>query len=178
MEGYGPTMPQQPRPSEPDSHLPLVYDQLRALAARYVRRSPNGSLHPTALVHEAWLKLEKGGEFNDREHFAAVASTAMRQILIDRARSRSRDKRGGNPIRTTLAGLVDDAPDIDLFDLSTALDDLARVDPRGVRVVELRWFGGLSIDETARALGVSPRTVQSSWRLSRAWLLNRLTSDP
>lgn len=178
MAGYAPVMPQPPPSNGPEAHLPLVYDQLRALAARYVRRAPNGSLHPTALVHEAWLKLEHAGDFNDREHFAAVASTAMRQILIDRARARGRDKRGANPIRTTLAGLTENAPDIDLFDLAAALEDLERVDPRGVRVVELRWFGGLSIDETAKALGVSPRTVQTSWRMSRAWLLSRLTADP
>jgi RNA polymerase sigma factor (TIGR02999 family) len=156
--------------------LDAVYDQLRALAGRYIRQSPGATLHPTALVHEAWLKLGKTGGFADREHFAAVASRAMRQILIDRARARGRDKRGGNPVRTTLAGLADQTPDIDLLDLSRALDALEEVDPRGARVVELRWFGGLSIPECARVLEVSPRTVQSSWRLSRAWLLARLAS--
>ncbi|MCB9671618.1 MAG: sigma-70 family RNA polymerase sigma factor [Alphaproteobacteria bacterium] len=159
-------------------HLALVYDQLRALAARYVDRSPGSTLQPTALVHEAWMKLGPEGSFSGREHFAAVASKAMRQILIDRARARSRAKRGGNPIRTTLAGLASDAPDLDVVDLSRALDELEALDPRGARVVELRWFGGMSSAEAAAHLGVSTRTVEASWRLSRAWLLARLTPAP
>ncbi|MCB9674792.1 MAG: sigma-70 family RNA polymerase sigma factor [Alphaproteobacteria bacterium] len=154
--------------------VPLVYDQLRSLAARYVSGSGSATLQPTALVHEAWIRLERQGGFEGREHFAAVAAKAMRQILVDRARARGRDKRGNDPVRTTLSGLADSVPDLDVVDLARALDELEAIDPRGVRIVELRWFGGLTADETAAHLGVSTRTVQASWRMSRAWLLNRL----
>lgn len=158
----------------PDALVQEVYDQLRKLAASYVRRTGSSSIQPTALVHEAWLKIERHDDFADREHFAAVAATAMRQILIDRARSRGRLKRSGDRVRTTLTGLAEDAPDLELVDLARALEQLEALDPRGVRVVELRWFGGLTAAETARALGVSTRTVEASWRTSRAWLLSRL----
>jgi RNA polymerase sigma-70 factor, ECF subfamily len=158
--------------------VPLVYDQLRTLAERYVRSHPHDTMRPTGLVHEAWMKLtasESAGAFTGREHYAAVASRAMRQILIDRARSRGRAKRGSSPFRTTLSGLTNDAVDVDVIDLNRALAALDEADPRGARIVELRYFGGLSVEEIARWLGLSERTVQSSWRFSRAFLVERLT---
>jgi RNA polymerase sigma-70 factor (ECF subfamily) len=161
--------------------LPVVYEQLRRLAERYIRTRPTDTMHPTDLVHEAWMKLEPSaaaGGFTGREHYAAVASRAMRQILIDRARARGRDKRGGAPERTTLTGLA--APDagVDVLDLHRALEELEAADPRGARVVELRYFGGLSAEEIGRWLDLSPRTVQTSWRLSRAFLVDRLRGGP
>ena len=158
-----------------EAHLPVVYEELRRLAERYVREQPHGTLQPTALVHEAWMKLERHqGRFEGREHYAAVAARAMRQVLLDRARSRGRAKRGSDPVRTTLSGLSSGAPALDLLDLNRALEELAAVDPRGAQVVELRYFGGMSAEEIGRWLSVSPRTVQSAWRLARAFLVQRL----
>lgn len=157
--------------------VPLVYAQLRLLADRYVRRDPQATLHPTELVHEAWLKLEKHeivGHFEGREHYAAVAARAMRQVLMDRARGRGRLKRGARPIRTTLSAVVASGPEVDVVDLNHALDELARHDMRAAQVVELRYFGGMSADEIGRCLEISPRTVQTTWRLARAWLVQRL----
>ena len=160
--------------------LPLVYEQLRQLAERYVRVAPGGSLQPTALVHEAWMKLqpsEAAGAFTGQQHYAAVAAKAMRQILVDRARARGRVKRGEAPRRTTLTGLAGEGMDVDVVDLHHALEALEAADPRGARVVELRYFGGMSAEEIAVWLDLSPRTVQSAWRLSRAFLVERLTRD-
>ncbi len=160
--------------AEIEAMIPLVYKGLRSLADRYLRRHPSDTLHPTALVHEAWMKLESSASFKGPEHYRAVAATAMRQILVDRARSRGRLKRGENPVRTTVSGLVSDAADLDIVDLNRALEELEASDPRAARIVELRYFGGLSTPEVAAWLEVSPRTVASSWRLSRAWLVERL----
>lgn len=160
-------------PDSPDALLPEVYDHLRGLAARYLASNP-ATLDPTGLVHEAWERLARRERFESRGHFAAVAARAMRQILIDRARARNRLKRGQNPVRTTLSGLGANALNLDVVDLARALEQLEAVDPRGARVVELRWFGGLTEAETAEVLGLSQRSVQDSWRLSRAWLLVRL----
>ena len=162
----------------PEALVREVYDQLRSLAASYVRRTGSGSIQPTALVHEAWMKLEPSAldeRFEGREHYLAVAARAMRQILVDRARARRRLKRGGDPVRTTLSGLAGDEQDVDVLDLHRALEALEARDPRGARVVELRYFGGLSADEIGRWLKISPRTVQTSWRLSRAFLVQQLT---
>jgi RNA polymerase sigma factor (TIGR02999 family) len=160
-----------------EAHLPVVYEELRRLAERYVREQPQGTLQPTALVHEAWMKLDGHRDrFEGREHYSAVAARAMRQVLLDRARHRGRQKRGADPVRTTLSGLASEGPVVDLFDLNRALEELAAVDPRGAQVVELRYFGGMSAEEIARWLAVSPRTVQSSWRIARAFLVQRLGS--
>lgn len=160
-----------------EAHLPVVYEELRRLAERYVREQPRGTLQPTALVHEAWMKLEPHhGRFENRDHYAAVAARAMRQVLLDRARSRARQKRGEDPVRTTLSGLSAEAPPLDVLDLNRALEELAAVDPRGAQVVELRYFGGMSADEIGRWLSISPRTVQSAWRLARAFLVQRLSA--
>jgi len=163
----------------PDDLLPLVYDHLRALAGRLQRPDPNQTLRPTELVHEAFLKLDAHRDrFESRTHFLAVAAKAMRQILIDRARRRGADKRGGGLVRTTLAGVGAEDPPIDLLDLEAALAALQAVDPRGAEIVELRYLGGLSVTETAELLGMSRSAVQASWRLSRAFLLSRLGHEP
>ena len=126
-----------------------VYEQLRSLAAGQMRGERAGhSLQTTALVHEAWMKLEPHhGRFENHDHYAAVAARAMRQVLLDRARSRARQKRGEDPVRTTLSGLSSEAPPLDVLDLNRALEELAAVDPRGAQVVELRYFGGMSAEE-------------------------------
>lgn len=160
--------------SEIEAMIPVVYTGLRSLADRYLRKHPSDTLRPTALVHEAWMKLESTSAFSGPEHYRAVAAKAMRQILIDRARSRGRLKRGENPVRTTVSGLVSDGVDLDIVDLNRALEELEASDPRAARIVELRYFGGLTTPEVAAWLGVSPRTVASSWRLARAWLVERL----
>lgn len=154
--------------------LAAVYDQLRSLAHR-LERAGQATLDPTGLVHEAWLKLHAHeGAYVDRRHFAAVAARAMRQVLIDRARQRDADKRGAGLARTTLAGVGGEG-EVDLLDLVRALDELEQLDPRGAQIVELRFLGGLTAEEVGEALGLSRSAVQQSWRLSRAWLLARLS---
>lgn len=162
--------------------IPLVYDELRRQAARHLRRERAGhSLRPTAVVHEAYLRLM--GEpraFGDRTHFFAVASTVMRHVLVDHARSRGAAKRAGGWRRVTLneTMAVGESPDVDLIALDDALRELAILDPEQARLVEMRYFGGLSIDETAEILGVSPRTVKRGWSSAKAWLYNRITRGP
>jgi len=154
-----------------------VYDELRRLAARRLRAEADGhSLDPTDLVHEAYVKLAARPDcrFNDRAHFCATASRAMRQILVDHARARKRVKRGGDSgVRVTLAEIQLGASrpqEIDVLELSDALDRLARLDERQAAVIELRFFSGLSEVEAAELLGVSRRTVQEDWAHARAWL--------
>ena len=163
--------------------VPLVYADLRRMArARMRGRRDGASLDTGALVHEAYLRLvdERRAEWQDRRHFFAVAATAMRQIIIDHARRRSRGKRGGGEHPTTLADVADAvAIDADeLLDLDRALTSLEATDPRAVRVVECRYFGGLSEQETADALGLSVRTVQREWLKARARLRVALTGGP
>jgi RNA polymerase sigma-70 factor (ECF subfamily) len=162
--------------------MELVYAELRALAAAYARgQRPGHTLQPTALVHEAFVKLVEApaGGWNDRAHFFAVAATAMRQVLADHARSRQARKRGGDWQRITLDGgeLGQERDELDLVALDEALEELGRSDPRKLRVVELRFFGGLTAEEVARVLGVSLSTVESDWRTARAWLQIRLAPD-
>jgi len=172
----------------PESHLlPIVYDELRRIAARYVGRERAGqTLQATALVNEAYLQLsaERTRQFQNRSHFIAIAALSMRQILVQRARARNAAKRGGGAERVTfdervLSAPVPDAPAGDATDL-VALDDalsrLAELDPEQARIVELRYFGGLTIDETAEAVGVSPATVKRQWTMARAWLKLQLES--
>lgn len=163
-------------PPSPQDLLPLVYDHLRALAARLQRRNPGQTLRPTELVHEAFLKLEAHqDQFASRAHFLAVAAKAMRQVLIDRARRQAAEKRGGpGLVRTTLTGIGTEDSPVDLIALASALSALEALDPRGAEIVELRYLGGLSVTETAEVLGMSRSAVQSSWRLSRAFLLAQL----
>jgi len=155
--------------------IPIVYADLRRLARAQLRRlRPGQTLDTTALVHEAYLKLvdQKRVAFQDRGHFLAVSAMAMRQLVVDRARHRHRDKRGGGAVHEPLDG-IEDRVGRDarwLLDLDVALDRLATVDPRMARVVECRYFAGLSEAETAEALGVSLRTAQREWLKARAWL--------
>lgn len=158
----------------------VVYGELRRLAAAYMRRErPGQTLQPTALVHEAYLKLlkDRPERWQNRAHFCAIAAHAMRQILIERARARDALKRGGGQPRVTFdEGLPAAAPDqsVDMIALDAALDRLAALDPGQARIVELRFFGGLSIEETAEAMKISPATVKRHWAAARAWLAKEL----
>ena len=163
---------------DPADLLPKVYGELRALAASYFRGRDGGTLQPTALVHEAFLRLLKGTEIKDRGHFFAVAATAMRQILTDRARRRRALKRGGaERERVTLSGLAVFESPIDLLALDDLLTRLTALDERQARLVELRFFAGMTEDEAAESLGVSLRTVQKEWREAKAWLLAELEKN-
>ena len=162
-------------PAAPELVYPLVYEHLRELAHRQLRREDFGhSLNTTALVHEAYLKLvdQRRSRFNDRAHFFAIAATAMRRILVDHARARGARKRGGGDARVTFdEALVVTAEARENFvALDDALEALAKFDERKSRVVELRFFGGLSVEETAAVLKVSADTVMRDWRLAKAWL--------
>jgi RNA polymerase sigma factor (TIGR02999 family) len=164
---------------------PLVYAQLLEQARRQMRNERSGvTLQSTALVHEVYLRLVNAHdvEWRDRVHFFALSARIMRRILIDAARARTAAKRGGGAIRAAHSSAIDlDQIPIAASDgaaslcaLDDALEDLARIDPRRAKVVELRYFGGLSVDETAEALQVSPQTVMRDWRLARAWLAREL----
>ena len=156
--------------------MQYIYGQLRATAGAYMREQGAHSLQPTGLVHEAYIKLfdRPSVEWNGRTHFFALAAKIMRQILVDHARRRS--VKGGQRSVCLLEGLsVKDAQDsVDLIDLDAALSELAEEDERESRVVELRFFGGLTIPETADVLGVSTATVERDWAMARAWLGKRL----
>jgi RNA polymerase sigma factor (TIGR02999 family) len=159
-----------------------IYEQLHRLAEGYFRQQPRGhTLQPTALIHEAYLKLagQPDCRWKDRTHFLAVAATAMRQILVDHARSKVAARRGGDRQRITLDEAVVPAPqrDVDLLALDQALERLAGLDERKARVIELRFFAGLTVEETAAALGVSPITVKRDWSMARAWLERELEPD-
>jgi len=164
--------------------MPLVYDELRRLAASYLRRErPGQTLQATALVNEAYIRLisERAHNFQNRTHFLAIAALSMRQILVQRARRRNAAKRGGDPRRITLDEQLLPAGggqgDVDVLALDTALDRLAALDERQAKVVELRYFGGLTVEETADALGISPATVKRHWTLARAWLRRELAQE-
>jgi RNA polymerase sigma factor (TIGR02999 family) len=160
--------------------MPLVYDELRRLAAHYLRgERPGQTLQPTALVHEAYLRLlkDRPDRWQNRAHFCAIAAHSMRQILIERARARDALKRGGGQPRVTFDEALPapaDVPSFDLLALDAALERLAALDPDQARIVELRFFGGLTIEETAEAMGSSPATVKRHWALARAWLAREL----
>jgi RNA polymerase sigma factor (TIGR02999 family) len=160
--------------------VPLVYGELRRIAGRYVRRERAGhSLQATALVHEAYIRLLKDEDltFENRAHFLGIAARSMRQILVEHARARDAEKRGGERQRVTLGegvaagGFVD----VDLLALEEALQRLAVLNADHVRIVELRFFGGLTNEETAAALDISPATVKRAWAVARAWLFRELT---
>lgn len=159
--------------------MPLVYDELRRLASRYLRHERRGhTLQTTALVHEAYLKLveQKHASWENRIQFFAAAAQVMRHILVDYARSRRAFKRGGDFCRLSLdeAVLSSKEKDADLLTLNEALNSLAAIDIQQSRVVELRVFGGLTVEETAEALGVSPRTVKREWSMAKAWLHKKM----
>ncbi|HEY7169276.1 MAG TPA: ECF-type sigma factor [Vicinamibacterales bacterium] len=159
---------------------PAVYNELRRLAAAYMRRErPGQSLQATALVHEAYLRLAGAGTpWTDRQHFLGIAARSMRQILVERARARGAQKRWGGMNRVTLTETVAAAAHEDalLPALDEALARLETIDPEQAKIVELRYFAGLSIEETAAALGLSPATVKRRWTMARAWLFRELTS--
>ena len=165
-----------------DRLIPLVYDELRRVAGRRLRsESPGHSLQATALVHEVYLRLVDVDRMTvtSRAHFLGVAATLMRQILVDHARRQRADKRGGAATMLSLDEVSPPAPDpgVDVLALDEALDALSAIDPRQCRVVELRFFAGLKIDEAAEALEVSPATVEREWALAKAWLYRRLSSS-
>lgn len=162
--------------------MPAVYDELRRLARHYLRRErPGQSLQATALVNEAYLRLKKDKRqaWQNRTHFFAIAATSMRQILVERARARNAAKRGGSQMRITLDEAVAAGREksIDLLALDEALTRLAVMDPEQARIVELRFFGGLSIEETAEAMGISPATVKRSWSMAKAWLKREMQGE-
>lgn len=163
--------------------LPLVYDELRALAESYLQRErPDHTLQATALVHEAYVRLVKQEEveWQNRAHFFAVAARAIRRILVDHARTHQRVKRGGRHQRVQLDDdiLVTEGRGLDLLSLDEAMERLAELHERQSRIVELRFFGGLSAKETSAVLGVSARTVDADWSMARAWLRRELRRGP
>jgi RNA polymerase sigma-70 factor, ECF subfamily len=172
----------------PGSVFALVYDELRRLAASALRHERSDhTLQPTALVHEAYLRLadEPTARWENRNHFVAVASRAMRRILVDHARKHKAVKRGSGAVRLSLDDLERAAASpgdaVDLVALDDALARLTTLDPRQARIVELRFFGGLSVEETAAIVGSSARTVKRDWQVARAWLkreMARLAPDP
>ena len=165
-----------------DELVPLVYDELRRIAARYLRReSPGNTLQPTALVHEAFLKLadQQRVDWQGRTHVLAIGAKAMRRILVDHAKRKRRLKRGGKLKRLELdaAAALSPQRDEDLLAVDEALEKLAQIDERQATIVELRFFGGLTVEEVAEALGLSKRTVEGEWTVVRAWLRRELAKD-
>jgi RNA polymerase sigma factor (TIGR02999 family) len=165
-----------------DRLTPIVYDELRRMAHRYVQREREGhTLQTTALVNEAYLRLagQQNVEWQNRAHFFAVTAQVMRHILIDHARRRRYAKHGGELRQVSLddAAVMSEQRATELILLNEALDELTRLDPRKGRVVELRYFGGLSLEETAEVLEVSLMTVRRDWRAAKAWLYRRVMSD-
>jgi RNA polymerase sigma factor (TIGR02999 family) len=173
---------EQGDPRAAEQLLPLVYDELRELAAARLAADKSGqTLQPTALVHEAYLRLVGGSpprDWNGRGHFFAAAAEAMRRILINRARDRHRLKRGGDRGRVDLDAITElaTASDAHLLDLDDALDRLARSHPRAAELVKLKFFAGLTLHESAAALGLPPRSADRLWAFARAWLADAL--DP
>jgi RNA polymerase sigma factor (TIGR02999 family) len=165
-------------PAARERLVPIVYDELRRLAHHYMRGERAGhTLQTTALVNEVYLRLAgiDALQWRDRAHFFAMAATLMRRVLVDYARQRARDKRGGGVSVMSLdENAIARQPAVDVVALDGALERLAAVDPQQSRVVELRFFAGLSVDETAEALGISPATVKRDWATARLWLYNEL----
>jgi RNA polymerase sigma factor (TIGR02999 family) len=164
-----------------DRLMPLVYEELRRMAARYMRGEREGhTLQASALVNEAYLRLadHRNMQWQGRAHFFGVAAQAMRRVLVDHARTRDSGKRGGGQQKVVLeeAALAAVEPEADLVALDEALRELARLSERKARVVELRYFGGLSVEEAAEVLGVAPVTVMRDWRIAKMWLLRELSN--
>jgi RNA polymerase sigma factor (TIGR02999 family) len=160
--------------------MPLVYDELRRLATNYLRRErASHTLQPTALVNEAYLKLvdQRNAKWQNRAQFFGISAQLMRRILVDHARQHMAAKRGGSKqqrLSITSAERVVKQPEIDLLALNEALDELTIMDPQQAQIVELKFFGGLSIEETAEVLGISHATVERDWKMARAWLRRQL----
>jgi RNA polymerase sigma-70 factor, ECF subfamily len=158
-----------------DKLVPIVYEELRRMAGRYMRRqNPDHTLQTSALVNEAYLRLidQKNVQWQNRAHFFGIAAQLMRRVLIDHVRSHHYAKRGGDAVKVSLdeAAIMDQSRSPDLIALDDALNSLAAIDPQQSRIVELRFFGGLTIEETAEVLGISHATVERDWSVARAWL--------
>jgi RNA polymerase sigma factor (TIGR02999 family) len=171
-----------PQEDGPDGILPIVYAELRRLAASYLSRERQGhTLQPTALVHEAYVRLidQRQIDWNNRAQFVGLAAVMMRRILVNHARDRIADKRGGGAehVPLTLAGEGIGAPEVNLLDLHEALNDLTATDPRKGRIVELKFFGGLTTTEIAENLGLSVATVERDWKFARAWLYRAMAGE-
>jgi RNA polymerase sigma-70 factor, ECF subfamily len=158
-----------------DRLMPLVYNELRRLAHRYMKRQKDGqTLQTTAVVHEAYLRLAGRDEVNwqNRAHFFAVCAQVMRNLLVDRARARSAEKRGGgtNQVALDESDLMAPGQLDEVLELNEALDKLSQIDPRKSKIIEMRYFGGMSVEETAAVLELSPITIKREWLKARAWL--------
>ena len=167
-------------PEARDKLIPLVYTQLHRLAARYMRRErPDHTLQPTALVNEAYVRLvsQKVASWKDRAQFFGIAARLMRQILVEHARAHQAEKRGGKVEKLPLDQVIEfsTARSRELIELDDALKSLERIDPQQARVVELRFFGGMTVEETAEEIGISPRTVKRDWGVARAWLYGEIS---
>jgi RNA polymerase sigma-70 factor (ECF subfamily) len=165
-----------------DALLPVVYEELRKQAARYLRRErPGHTLQTTALIHEAYLKLidQKNVHWQNRAHFFGIAAQLMRRILVDHARTKKRAKRGGSDIRVSFneANAVGPGRDLDIVALDEALARLSEIDEQQSKIVELRFFSGLTVDETAEVLAISPATVKRDWSMAKAWLHREISAE-
>jgi RNA polymerase sigma factor (TIGR02999 family) len=164
-----------------DKLMPAVYDELRRQAARYLRREQAGhTLQTTALIHEAYMRLvdQRNVQWQNRAQFFGIAAQMMRRILVDHARTKKRAKRGGSDIRVSLADatMPVEERDLDVIALDEALTRLAEIDEQQSRVVELRFFSGLTVEETAEVMGISPATVKRDWSMAKAWLHRELSA--
>jgi RNA polymerase sigma factor (TIGR02999 family) len=165
-----------------DQLMPIVYDELRRQAARYLRHErPGNTLQTTALIHEAYVRLvdQRNVQWQNRAHFFGIAAQLMRRILVDHARTKKRAKRGGSDIRVSLgdATVAVKGQDLDVVALDEALERLAQIDAQQSRVVELRFFSGLTVEETAEVMGISNATVKRDWSMAKAWLHRELSGD-
>ncbi len=165
-----------------DRLMPIVYEELRRQAARYLRREqPGNTLQTTALIHEAYVRLvdQRNTQWQNRAHFFGIAAQMMRRILVDHARAKKRVKRGGSEIRVSLsdATVAAKEQDLDVVALDAALERLALIDEQQSRVVELRFFSGLSVEETAEVMGISKSTVKRDWSMAKAWLHRELSGE-
>jgi RNA polymerase sigma factor (TIGR02999 family) len=165
-----------------DELMPVVYDELRRQAARYLRREQAGhTLQTTALIHETYVRLvdQRHVQWQNRAHFFGIAAQLMRRILVDHARTKKRVKRGGSDIRVSLddADVSVKEKDLDVVALDEALQRLSAIDEQQSRVVELRFFSGLTVEETAEAMGISKATVKRDWSMAKAWLHRELSGD-
>jgi RNA polymerase sigma factor (TIGR02999 family) len=163
-----------------DKLMPVVYDELRRQAARYLRREQAGNtLQTTALIHEAYVRLvdQRNVQWQNRAHFFGIAAQMMRRILVDHARTKKRAKRGGSRIKVSIADatVLVKGQDLDVVALDQALNRLAEIDEQQSRVVELRFFSGLTVDETAEVMGISTATVKRDWSMAKAWLHRELS---
>lgn len=164
-----------------DKLMPVVYDELRRQAARYLRREQAGhTLQTTALIHEAYVRLvdQRNVQWQNRAHFFGIAAQMMRRILVDHARTKRRAKRGGSDVKVSLADATIPVKerDLDVVALDEALTRLAEIDEQQSRVVELRFFSGLTVEETAEVMGISPATVKRDWSMAKAWLHREISA--